>query len=111
MEYLPINQQFYGHQLMFLLAPLLSHLVSISCTSFFNHSIFYGILILLCYSLELFDTPIVALNVIFEDSFCELFASALPEILLVLYPKEVLEFFPNIKKYGLNPVTGETVQL
>ena len=82
---------------MLLLAPLLSHLVLISCISFFDHSIFYGVLILFCYSPELFDMPIVTWNVIFEHSFGEMFASALSEMLTVLYPKEVLEFFQTLR--------------
>ena len=97
MEYFPINQQSYGHQLMLLLTPILSHLVLISCISFFDHSISYGILILFCYSPELFDKPIVTWNVIFEHSFGEMFVPFLSGLLLVLHPKEVLEFFQTLR--------------
>ena len=111
MEYLPINQQLCGHQLMLLFAPLLNHLVPISYISFFDHNIFYGILTLSYYSLEPFDMPIVTWNVVSEHNFDGMFVLIPPLVHLSLCPKEVLEFIPNIiKKYGLNPVTGEIVQ-
>ena len=82
---------------MLLLAPILSHLILISCISFFDDSIFYGILIPFYYFPELFDKPIVTLNVIFVHNFGEMFISVLSGLLPVLHPKEVLEFFQTLR--------------
>ena len=50
--------------------------------------------------------PIVTWNVIFEHSFGGMFVPAPSSI-----SKGSFGVLPNIKKYGLNPITGETVQL
>ena len=54
--------------------------------------------------------PIVIWNVVSEHNFDGWLVPVLPLVFPSLCLKEVLEF-SNIKKYGLNPVTGETVQL
>ena len=50
--------------------------------------------------------PIVIWNVASEHNFGGMLVLVLPLVFLSLCLKEVSEFFPNIKKYGLNPVTG-----
>ena len=63
---------------MLLLVPLLNHLVSISYTSFFDHSTFHGILTLSYYSLEPFDMPIVTWSVVSEHNFSGIFVFVPP---------------------------------
>ena len=90
-----------------LLVPLLNHLASILYISFFNHSIFYGILTLSYYSLEPFDMLIVTWSEVSEHNFDGkvFFCSTIgtPSSM----SKGSFGVLPNIKKYGLNPVTGE----
>ena len=100
MECLPIDQQFCGHQLMPLLVPLLNHLASISYISFFDHSIFYGILTLSYFSLQPFNMPIVTWSVVSEHNFDRMFVFVPPLVLLVLCPKEVSEFFQTSRSMG-----------
>ena len=83
-----------------LLTPSLNHVVSISYVSFFDHSIFYGILTLSYYFLEPFDMPIIIWSVVSEHNFDGMLVFVPPLVHLVLCPKDISGFFQTSRSMG-----------
>ena len=51
--------------------------------------------------------PIVTWSVVSEHNFDGMFVFVPPSVHLAVLSKGTFGVLPNIKKYGLNPVTGE----